>query len=370
LITTLLKKSGHDVIDVNNGVEGLMIILAELPDIVISDVEMPKLSGIDVLQSIRQDPETAGTPVILLTHLDSRADMRKGMSKGADDYISKPFEPSELMDAVHAQLAKVSLRSGKIMPALSGFEETSPAELDSIEHLAPSSLPAPSSNGDWPFEDSAPRPTGELVGMAWALNLRILNQATVRPLLSDGEWKVLLEQLLSPLQSNELLNCADYSDLQEGSATLFFLDQTPSGRDGAQHSALAVQAMVEVGTACRQWAAEQFSALSRMPIRVAVSMHLGSIEVIRQSTEQPSVGDKVVGQTADFIGRLREGEPPLLWRVAASATAVQAAKGLYRLGAQMDVGVGNQVSKVHALLGLHADASNGKPARAVTPDWI
>jgi CheY-like chemotaxis protein len=93
VICGILKKMGHEVHGVDNGAEGLLIILAEQPDLVISDVQMPKLSGLEVLAQMRQNEELCDTPLILLTSLSSRADMRAGMSQGANDYISKPFEP-------------------------------------------------------------------------------------------------------------------------------------------------------------------------------------------------------------------------------------------------------------------------------------
>ena len=128
LICAVLKKSGHDVLDVDNGAEGLLTVMAEQPDLVISDVEMPKMTGFEVLQNVRLEPETADTCFILLTSLSSRADMRKGMAQGADDYITKPFEPAELMDSVNAQLSRLATRRGQTVPAATNdLESTAPA---------------------------------------------------------------------------------------------------------------------------------------------------------------------------------------------------------------------------------------------------
>ena len=113
LICAVLRKVGHDVLDVDNGAEGLLTVMAEQPDMVISDVEMPKMTGFEVLQNVRLEPEIADTPFILLTSLASRADMRKGMVQGADDYITKPFEPAELIEAVNAQLGRLAYRRGR-----------------------------------------------------------------------------------------------------------------------------------------------------------------------------------------------------------------------------------------------------------------
>ncbi|MFM7332511.1 MAG: response regulator transcription factor [Brachymonas sp.] len=95
LITAVLKQSGHEVTDVDNGAEGLLNVLAELPDLVISDVEMPKINGFEVLSDMRSTPETALTPVILLTSRTSVEDMQRGLSQGANPYLTKPFDPDK-----------------------------------------------------------------------------------------------------------------------------------------------------------------------------------------------------------------------------------------------------------------------------------
>ena len=66
------------------------------------------MDGFEVLQNVRNDADIAATPVILLTSLAERSHMRHGMTTGADDYLTKPFEPQELRDAVNAQLNKLA----------------------------------------------------------------------------------------------------------------------------------------------------------------------------------------------------------------------------------------------------------------------
>lgn len=371
LITAVLKKSGHEVTDVDNGAEGLLIVLAEQPDLVVSDVEMPKLNGFEVLQNIRQEPETADTPVILLTSLSSRADIRKGMSHGADDYITKPFEPAELIESVNAQLARLAVRRGQVAGSVAGFETTAPAELDLTPlpkltlqepqlELEPASPAAAS--------EPAPLPPAKPAGMAWALNLRVLNHEAVQAQLSVKDWRLLLRQLFVPVSKDAALRSADYLDMQDSSLTLFYLDQVQTSHSGAQRAALAVEAMVRSGAMCRQWAAAQFPALATTPVRVVVSMHMGPIEIMRKPLDFGGEREVVVGHTADLIARLRDGEPALMWRVAATDAAMQSAKGLYRQGAQMQVEAGSQDVIVHALLGLNGDPGVGDRVDSV--HWI
>jgi CheY-like chemotaxis protein len=365
LIAAVLRKSGHQVTEVDNGAEGLLIVMAEQPDVVVSDVEMPKLTGFEVLQNIRLEPETADTPVILLTSLTSRADMRKGMSQGADDYITKPFEPGELLDSVNAQLARLAIRRGQAASPVAGFEATAPAALE----LTP--LPELILHEDESSQaDTAPvpLPPSRPAGPAWALNLCVLNHAALQAALPGKDWRLLLRQLFAPVSKDAALRSADYLDLQDSSLTLFYLDQAQDGRSGAQRAALALEALVRSGAACRQWAAAQFARLANTPVRVVVSLHMGPIEIVQKPLDFGGERETVVGPTAELIARIRQGEPPLLWRVAATHPAVQAAKGLYRLGAQMPLEASGQDVTVHALLGLNGDPGIGE--RVDAAHWV
>ena len=105
-ITSVLKKSGFDVLAAVNGLDGLELVRKHKPDVIVSDVQMPLMDGFQMLVKLRQDNKVASTPVILLTSLGERAHMRIGMTAGADDYLVKPFRPNELVDAVKAQLDK------------------------------------------------------------------------------------------------------------------------------------------------------------------------------------------------------------------------------------------------------------------------
>ncbi|MFK8183582.1 MAG: response regulator transcription factor [Phormidesmis sp.] len=102
----LLALEGYDIIGADNGATGLVGALEHNPDLILCDVMMPELDGHDVLAALRQEPQTALTPFIFLTALADKSDIRKGMSLGADDYITKPFVCSEVIDAISARLEK------------------------------------------------------------------------------------------------------------------------------------------------------------------------------------------------------------------------------------------------------------------------
>jgi DNA-binding response OmpR family regulator len=105
-IVTVLKYENYEVIDARDGREGVSVAQEQLPDLIICDVLMPDMNGYSALAALRDDPETAIIPVIFLTAAASRADMRKGMELGADDYITKPYTVEELLAAVRTRLER------------------------------------------------------------------------------------------------------------------------------------------------------------------------------------------------------------------------------------------------------------------------
>lgn len=105
-ITEILELSGYEVLDAENGKKGVDRVIKELPDLIICDIMMPELDGYGVLSALSQNARTSSIPFIFLTAKSERADFRKGMQMGADDYISKPFDDVELLDAIDARLKK------------------------------------------------------------------------------------------------------------------------------------------------------------------------------------------------------------------------------------------------------------------------
>lgn len=105
----ILGLGGHEVETAANGKEGLVSVQSHPPDLIICDVMMPELDGYGVLRILNNDPRTNRIPFIFLTAKADRSEMRKGMSMGADDYVTKPFDDVDLLSAVDARLRKSSL---------------------------------------------------------------------------------------------------------------------------------------------------------------------------------------------------------------------------------------------------------------------
>ena len=109
LIFDILTTKNFEVIKAKNGESGLKLALEERPTLIISDIHMPKMNGYEVLQQLREDPDSKAVPFIFLTAKTEKADFRKGMNLGADDYLTKPFTPEELIEAVQTRLKKIAL---------------------------------------------------------------------------------------------------------------------------------------------------------------------------------------------------------------------------------------------------------------------
>jgi len=105
-IADILNEASYKVIVASNGQEAIKILLKETPDLIISDVMMPGMDGLELLQYVQSQKDFAHIPFVLLTAKSSRNDFRKGMIAGADDYISKPFQKHELLDAIEVRLIK------------------------------------------------------------------------------------------------------------------------------------------------------------------------------------------------------------------------------------------------------------------------
>ena len=105
-LAEILELSGYAVATAENGKIGVQAARQEKPDLILCDVMMPELDGFGVLRILDQNPQTADVPFVFLTAKAEKDDFRKGMNLGADDYITKPFDDVELLDAIQMRLKK------------------------------------------------------------------------------------------------------------------------------------------------------------------------------------------------------------------------------------------------------------------------
>lgn len=134
----ILELAGYDVITATDGKDGVEKLKEINPDLIICDIMMPKLDGYGVLHILMKNPSTAHIPFIFLTAKADRRDMRKGMNLGADDYLTKPFDDIELLDAVEARLERSEKLKREYEPGISGLDSffNDAKELESLKQLS------------------------------------------------------------------------------------------------------------------------------------------------------------------------------------------------------------------------------------------
>jgi CRP/FNR family cyclic AMP-dependent transcriptional regulator len=123
LTTELLELEGYEVMAANNGRQALELTDRRSPDLVLCDVTMPGMDGYGVLSKLGESPRLAEIPFIFVSARAGRADVRKGMGLGADDYLTKPFQAKELLDAVESRLRRSELFRRSFSDAPDGLDQ-------------------------------------------------------------------------------------------------------------------------------------------------------------------------------------------------------------------------------------------------------
>ena len=119
LLAFHLEREGYHVTRSRTGADALRQVRARPPDLILLDLMLPELGGLEVCRRLRQDPRTASVPIVMLTARGEEVDRILGLELGADDYIVKPFSPKEVVARVRAVLRRASARDGAA-PVVSG----------------------------------------------------------------------------------------------------------------------------------------------------------------------------------------------------------------------------------------------------------
>jgi DNA-binding response OmpR family regulator len=106
LITFTLRFAGHDVITAVNGEEAYNLALEALPDLILMDVRMPRMTGYEACRVLRDNEQTRDIPVVFLSAKGQEAEVQTGLEAGAVEYILKPFSPDQLTERVHTILKR------------------------------------------------------------------------------------------------------------------------------------------------------------------------------------------------------------------------------------------------------------------------
>ena len=318
-IIRLLKLEGYDIVSAINGRLGLERAREVRPDVVISDVSMPEMDGVELLEQIRADRNLAATSVMLLTALDDRASMRRGMTAGADDYLAKPFTRVELLEALQGLLKK----KGRIEETI---ESAVKAREDHLRRAFTESLGGRALADKFGLE--APQgAVADQVVEAIVLFSDIRNFTSLAEKLSSSEVAELLTEYFERTCEPVLKNGGRHLKFIGDGLMSVFADTLSGGSPlpAARRAVSAALGMALSTHEFRGWLDKRFENRGLPPFAIGVGLHAGEVTICRLG----SVHNKEttpIGDTVNVAARLEGASKELGWTVVAS-NAVLASAG-------------------------------------------
>jgi CheY-like chemotaxis protein len=354
LVSQVLKKDGYDVIAAEDGEKGLELIKKHRPNLVVSDVQMPLMDGFQVLENVRNDADIAATPVILLTSLAERSHMRLGMTTGADDYLTKPFEPQELREAVNAQINKLArLDVMRLMAVDAAVSNAVQTERHNINALYEARL-SQSLSEQWP-DGGFVRPS-EKFANATALFADMRDYGHWAQRLSSTELGDVVQQFYGTVGDTVHLFGAHYMQFVGDGMLCVFVDAGDT--HSVNHGLRAARAALGLNDTTRRfdtYVKQRFIDRYLPPFTLNIALHSGPIAFAKldgpfgESGQTTPVGDVVTAAL-----KLYAGQPTLDWTIAASVQTARLVTGAVKLGRRAMVQIPSRTNAFDAveLIGL------------------
>jgi CheY-like chemotaxis protein len=333
LIASVLRKEGHEVVSAEDGAKGLALVEAHPPDLIISDVQMPGLNGFEMLAAVRREPRLTGIPVILLTSLQERVHMRIGMTTGADDYITKPFRPGELREAVNAQLHRRSMQTAVQDMAVDVAVRTAlEVQTRELSRLYERRL-AKALSERWPSGDGSA--ADERFVEATVLFVDIPNYAAVSERLSGQELAELVKRFYGSAGDTVYLFGARHMQFIGEGLLAVFVDA--ANTRSVSHGLRAVRAALGLADAARgirQYIDEHFPARALPRFEVNVALHSGPVTLahLQDPLHDASAQLLPVGDVVTATMLLQKQALRLGWSIAASLSMLRAVAGAVEIG--------------------------------------
>ena len=338
LVATVLKKDEHEVLLAEDGEQGLALVESRRPDLVISDVQMPRLNGFDMLAAVRRHPHIGRTPVILLTSLPERAHMRIGMTAGADDYLTKPLRPGELREAVQAQLNKRAVYANLHNMAVDRAVEVALEE--QRHHLAKlyEQRLANELSGRWPTPEGGEG--DERFPSATVLFVDVPHYAGVANRLNAAELADLVRRFYGSANDTAHLFGARHIQFVGEGVLAVFVDASDTHTVNHGLRALrAAQGLVEAARGIQQHLAVTYAARRLPRFEAHVALHAGpvTLTVLHDPLHSPVPQTLPVGDAVSATMLLQHQGRSLGWPMVASVTALRQLTGAVVVGRRAQV---------------------------------
>jgi CheY-like chemotaxis protein len=303
LLSVVLKRMGHNVLEACDGTAAWDLVRVHRPAVIVSDVDMPGMTGFELLDQVRKHAELALTPFVLLTSMQERKSMRQGMRMGADDYITKPFQSDELRDAINAQLNKQNTRRAAEALALKGtLEEALEEQARNLTYRYEDQL-AQALSEQWPTQGSGAIESS--LDQATVLYVELCGYQEWVAGLSSDDLSVLLKRFYeSSGDTVFLFGATTMQFVGEGVVALFASKPDESAASCGLRAARAALGLRGSVGALRSFVSQRFPGRSLPLPEVGVSLHSGPVGLMRLegllggAPQRVPVGETVVDTLA------------------------------------------------------------------------
>lgn len=349
LVASVLKKDGHDVLTAEDGAKGLLLVQEHRPDLVISDIQMPEVNGFQVLSALRSKPKLADIPVILLTSLQERAHMRIGMTTGADDYITKPFRPGELREAVAAQLTRRLMRSSLqttvVDAAVKNALEEQKHNLAKLYELRL----AQELSDRWQAGEAGA--DDEYFEQATVLFVSMSNYGAVAERLDASELTELVKKLYGRAGDTiHLFGAHLVRFFGEGILAVFVDSADTKSVNHGLRAARAAFGLAESANAMRQHIQTRYPKRNLPMLEVTIALNTGpvTLTVLQDPLHGPSNNVFPVGDVVSASMQLMKLTQPLGWGITASGNVLRGLAGAVKIGRRTSVAVPGRDAPIEA----------------------
>ena len=354
MVASVLRKDGHEVLPAENGSVGLDLVRERRPDLVVSDVQMPVMNGFDMLAALRREAAIAGTPVILLTSLQERAHMRIGMTSGADDYITKPFRPGELREAVAAQMNKRQLQAElRALAVDSAVMRALDEQKHELARLYEERL-ARELSARWPTPDASS--ADERFESATLLFVDIPAYATLAQKLRPEEMTDLVKRFYGTANDTAHLFGARHMQFIGEAVLAVFTDDTNTRTvNHALRAARTAVGLVEAAHGLRKHLEAAYPDRGLPPFEVNVALHSGAVTLTQLQDALHGTSQRLpVGEAVSTTIDLQQQAQRLGWPVAMTVNTLRMITGAVRVGrrALVDLPGRSQAADAVELTGL------------------